>query len=226
MGATAVIRPGVDLAELRWAREAMSREVLGLPPTGRVLLVPSPASRVGGQYYAAWAVAILHHIWPDARLIVPGLSREQRRIGRMIESIGAGHVYALPGERYSPAQLLAVADALIVPALGDIPTGWIPWAMAAGVPVIGSAVPCVTEFIADRRNGFLCPPGEPHTLAVRIRTAFESPEVMAACVQTARHEAYETFRTEQCVREFLKVIDNLAARRPALVGVQDAAIDA
>ncbi|HQE29154.1 MAG TPA: glycosyltransferase family 4 protein [Phycisphaerae bacterium] len=226
MESTAVIRPGVDFAEIRRARESMNRERLGLPATGRVFLVPSPASRTGGQYYAAWATAILQHIWPDTRLIVPGLSREQRRIARLIESIGAGGVYFLPGERHSPAELLAVADALIVPALGDVPTGWIPWAMAAGVPIIGSAVPCVTEFIADRRNGFLCAPGEPHTLAVRIRTAFESPEAMATCVQTARHEAYETFRTEQCVQEFLKVIRNLAACRPALAGVQDAAIDA
>lgn len=223
---SAVIRPGVDFAEIRRARETMSRAGLGLPPSGRVLLVPSPASRTGGQFQAVWAAAMLHHIRPDTRLIVPGLSREQRRIARLVESIGRRHVYLLTAEQYSPAELMVVADALIVPALGDVPTDWLAWAMAAGVPVIGSAVPSVAEFVADRGNGFLCRPGEPHTLAVRIRTAFESPEAMAQCVQTARHQAYETFRAEACVQEFLKVVRSLAGGQPALAGVRDTAIDA
>lgn len=223
---TGVIRPGVDFAEIRRARESMSRETLGLPASGRIMLTTSPASRRGGQYYAAWAAAILHHIWPDAALIVPGVSREQQRIGRLVENIYCPQAFFLTGNRYSPAELLAVADALLVPALDDASMGWVAWAMAAGVPIIGSAVPCVTEFVVDRENGFLCRAGQPHALAVRIRTAFESPELMAHCVQTARHQAYETFRTERCVDEFLKVIRNLAGGQRALTGVLDAAVDA
>lgn len=226
MEATAVIRPGVDFAELRRARETMSRDRLGLPATGRVFLAPSPPSRAGGQFLAAWAIAMLHHIWPDASLIVPGTSREQRRIARLIDNIYCPGVYHLVGDRYSPAELLAVADGLVAPALDDVPTGWLAWAMAAGVPIIGSAVPCIAEFIADRENGFLCKAGQPYELAVRIRTAFEAPEVMSHCVQTARHQAYETFRAERCIEEFLKVVRNLAGGRSALVGVGDAAIDA
>lgn len=223
---TGVIRPAVDFAEIRRARETTTRAKLGLPATGRVMVTTSPASRPGGQYYAAWATAILHHIWPDAALIVPGVSREQQRIARLARNIYCPQAFFLTENQYSPAELLAVADALIVPATGDSPTGWIAWAMAAGVPIIGSAVPGVTEFVADRENGFLCRPGQPHALAVRIRTAFESPDVMTACVHNARHQAYETFRTERCVDEFLKVAGNLAAGRPALTGVVDAAVDA
>lgn len=224
--ATAVIRSGIDFAEVRRARETMSREQLRIAADARVFLTTAPASRAGGQYYAAWAAAILQYIWPGTVLVVPGISVEQRRIGRLVDSIGRSDSFRLTGLRYSPAELMAVADALVVPALGDVSTGYIPWAMAAGVPIIGSAVPCVTEYIADRANGFLCRPGEPHTLAVRIRTAFDSPDVMAGCVQTARHQAYETFRAERCVEEFLRAIRNLAAGRTVLAGVQDAAVDA
>jgi glycosyltransferase involved in cell wall biosynthesis len=190
------------------------------------MVTASPPSRVGGQYYAVWAVAILHHIWPDAVLIVPGRSREQGRIGRLIETIYCPQAYRLTEDRYSPAELLAVADALLVPALNDVPTSWLAWAMAAGVPIIGSAVPSVSEYVADRQNGFLCRPGEPHTLAIRIRTAFESADVLSSCVQIGRHQAYEAFRSERCVEEFLKVIRNMAARRPALAGIRDVAIHA
>lgn len=224
--ATAVVRPGVDFAALRRARETMSRDQLDLPPDARVMLTASPPSRAGGQFYGIWATAILHHIWPDAVLVVPGTSREQRRLGRLVEGLYNRQSYRLTADRFSPAELLSVADALLVPALGDVAPGWLAWAMAAGVPVIGSAVPSVAEFITDDHNGFLCKSSEPHALAVRIRTAFESPDVMAQCVQNARHQAYEAFRAERCVEEFLKVIRNAAGGRTALAGVQDAAIDA
>lgn len=223
---TAVIRPGIDFAELRRAHEGTHREQLGIPANARVLLTTAPASRAGGQYFGAWAAAILQHIWPVTMLVVPGVSSEQRRIARLVDSIGRRDSFRFTGCRYSPAELMAVADALLVPALDDVPTGYVPWAMAAGVPIIGSAVPCVTEYLADRANAFLCRAGEPHTLAVRIRIAFDSPGVMAECAQTARHQAYETFRAERCVDEFLRAVHNLAAGRSALAGVQDAAVDA
>lgn len=216
MATTAVIRPGVDFAEIRRARECADRLRKELSAPGRILVTQSPPSRGGGQYYAVWAMAILHHIWPDAVLVVPGCSREQERIGRLMRSIVCPQAYRLTGDRYLPAELMAVADALLMPALDDSPTGWMAWAMAAGVPMIGSAVPCVTEFIADRQNGFLCKPGEPHTLAIRIRTVLESVDDVSRCVQAGRHQAYDIFRAELCVDEFLKIIRNLRAKKPAL----------
>ncbi len=222
--AVAVIRPGVDFAELRRARENVDRSRLNLAADARVLLTMSPPSRAGGQYYAAWATAILHHIWPEAVLIVPGTSREASRIGRLIDGIYCPQAFRLTADQFTPAQLLALADALLVPAIDDLPTAYLAWAMAAGVPIIGSAIPAVAEYLADRHNGFLCKPGEPHTLAIRIRTAFESPDTLASCVQSARHQAYETFRAERCVEEFLRAIRNLAEGRPSREGLRDAAI--
>jgi hypothetical protein len=224
---TAVIRPGVDFAAIREARQRISRSDLGLPQQGRVFLTASPPTRPGGQYLAMWALAILHHIWPNASLVFPGVSKEQRRMVRLAEQIYCPQVYFPVGDRFAPAELLAVADALVVPATADIPTGWLAWAMAAGVPIIGSAVPAVAEMIADRHNGFLCKPGEPHTLAIRMRTAMESdPAKLQECVRTAQQQAFEIFRAERCIDEYLKVIDNAVQGRSAVENIQDAAVDA
>jgi len=225
LSATAVIRPGVDFAAVRRARESFGRGVVGLGPRGRVLLTASPPSRVGGQFYAVWAAAILHHIWPDACLVIPGTSREQRRICRLIDTIYCPQIYFPTANRFTPAQLVAISDMLIVPAVGDVPTGWLAWAMAAGVPVVGSAVPTVAEVIKDRHNGFLCQPGEPHTLATRIKTAAESGDLLRQCVERARSQAYAVFRAERCVDEYLKVIRNLRAGRRAVENIHDAAIE-
>ena len=67
----------------------------------------SPPTREGGHFYAVWAAAILHQIWPDARLIVPGVSREQRRLHRLIDGIYCPDIYRLTADRYEPIELLA-----------------------------------------------------------------------------------------------------------------------
>ncbi|HOB76480.1 MAG TPA: glycosyltransferase family 4 protein [Phycisphaerae bacterium] len=222
--ATTIIRPGVDFAAIREAKSRVRREDLGLPPHGRVLLTVSPPSRAGGQLLAVWAMAMLNQIWPDARMLIPGESREAQRLLRLIRQINCPQVYLPVGNRYNPAELMAVADALITPANDDIPTAWLAWAMAAGVPVIGSATPAIAELIADRHNGFLCRPGEVHTLAIRIRTAMESPD-LGRCIETARGQAYDVFRAQACVDQYLRLFKNLQSGRPPAEGVRDMAMD-
>lgn len=223
--ATTVIRPGVDFGALRAAPRDHVRRQCGLPADARVFLTPSPPSRAGGHYYALWSLAILHQLWPGARLVIPGESREQRRLLRLIRNIYCPETYVPVGNRYSPAELLSASDYLLVPAVDDIPTGWLAWAMAASVPIIGSAVPAVAELIADRHNGFLCRPGEPHTLAIRIRTVVESGELARQCARIAYGQAYDVFRTQACVQQYGRLFGNLLAGRDATAGVRDTALD-
>ena len=225
-GVTVVIRPGVDFGAIRTAKDRVHRQYLGLPEEGRVFLTVSPPSRQGGHFLALWAMAMLHQIWPDARIVVPGQSREQRRLLRLVEGIYCPEAFVFVADDHTPAELLAVSDALVVPASGDISTGWLAWAMAASVPVIGSAVPAVAEFIADRQNGFLCRPGDVHTLAVRIRTAFDSPNLLRQCADTARSQAYDVFRAQACVDQYLRLFKNLHAGRSPAEGVRDMAMEA
>ncbi len=227
-GSMATVRPGVDFGEIRAARGQYGRGDGRSAGPGRrqalVFATAAPPSRAGGQFYAIWAMAILHQIWPEAKLLIPGLSREQARLQRLVDRLHCPQVYEFPGEDVTPADLLARSDALLMPALGDVPTSWIAWAMASGVPVIGSAVPSVAEFIADRHNGFLCRPREPHTLAIRIRTAVESGDLLRQCVDTARGQAYDVFRAQRCVEEYLRVIEAVAGGGRAVDVARDAAV--
>ncbi|UCD29995.1 MAG: glycosyltransferase [Planctomycetota bacterium] len=207
--ATRVIRPGVDFSALKQAKNAVSRSNLGLPEKGKVLLTVSPPTRAGGQYYAVWAAAILHNIWPDACLVIPGISKEQRRLLRLIDNIYCPDIYFPTRERYGFAELLAVSDMLIVPALEDIATGWLAWAMAGSVAIVGSAVPAIMEMITDGENGFLCKPGEPHSLAIRIREAAEGRGTLRSCVRTAKNQAGELFQLKRYIDEYCEMVNNL-----------------
>src|SRR5690606_32590512 len=62
-------------------------------------------------------------------------------------------------------------------------------AMAAGVPVVGSAVGGIPELVADRETGWLVPPGDAHALANAIREALADPARLAAYGAAARNRA-------------------------------------
>lgn len=236
--ATVLVRPGVDGDELAEARRGVRRSDLGLPETGPVLLTASPPTRAGGQFFAAWAAAILFQVWPTVRLVIPGRSPEQERIRRLIEGIYCPQVFLLVEDRFTPAELLAASDALLMPAVQDVPTYWAAAAMTAGVPVVpgtacglavagGTTVPSLAEDITDESTGWLCrpglprlrpgEPGEPHTLAIRVRQALEAPDRLARCVAAARRQARRMFDARTCVEAHIGIYEALAnpLARPA-----------
>lgn len=221
-----VIRPGVDFGRLGQARRAADREALAIPAGSTVLLTLPPADRDGGQYYAVWAAAILQQLLPDIRIIVPGRSPEARRLVRFCRSFRLPHLVMAPGDQHPFERLLAVADVVVAPALRDIATTPLAWAMAAGVPIVGSAVPAVTEYIADHRNGLLCRAGEPTLLAGRIRLALRDRRLAAGLAEVARGQAYEVFSVWRMVCQYRTVYENLLAGRPPFATVADAALTA
>lgn len=222
---TTIIRPGVDFAAIRAARERTPRDGLGLPSSGRIYLTISPPSRAAGHFAAAWAMAILHQLSPESRLIIPGCSREQLRLARLREQIYCPEILELTEDRHAIAELLAISDMLVVPASGDVPTGWLAWAMAASVPIVATAVPAIAELIADRHNGFLCRSCEPHAVAARICRAWESPDLVRQCTETARGQGYDVFRAQASLAQYEQLFDNLAGGLEPSTNLQDTATD-
>lgn len=202
--AVEVIRPGVDFGAIRQANGSAVREELALEPAHKVLLTPGQPSLPGGQYIGMWAAALLARIWPEVHMIVPGRSREQERLRRFARDTNLESMFRFTGDRFAPAELIASSDMMICAATGDIPTDWLAWAMAGGVPIVGSALDAVAELIEDRHNGLLCRPGEPHTLAIRLREAFEDQREMARLADVARGQAFEVFAAQKCVDAHLE----------------------
>jgi glycosyltransferase involved in cell wall biosynthesis len=204
--------PGVDFGALRAADRDRIRQELDLLPTDRVLLAPTPPSRAGGQYEAVWATAVLYQIWRNVRLIVPGSFEKAGRVRRLAERCYCPEVFRLTGDQYSPAELLAASDMLVVPAVKAVPAGWLAWAMAAGVPVVGTAVPTIAELIQDEKTGFLAASAKPHALATRIRQAWEDVEARQRCVTAARDRAYSQFRLQKFIDAHLKIVEGLVTQ--------------
>lgn len=184
--ATSLFYPTINIEPVPSTARDEVRRKMGQSPDARVIVTASPPARADGQFFVVWATAVLGKIVPELTVIIPGVSGERARLQRLMDCIYNPEMFHFVGDDYTPAELLAAGDLFVAAAIDDIAPGWLMRAVAAGLPVVGSDVPAVREWISDEENGLLCPPGRPHRLATRIRDALEDPERMHTLAARAR----------------------------------------
>lgn len=113
------------------------------------------------------------------------------------------------GEEGKAAALSAV-DALIVPSI--VPEAGprvAQEALAAGVPIIGSALGGITEHVREGRDGFLFPAGDSLGLRALLERCIAAPDM----IRGLRPSAVEVPTVERHARQVLAVYTRLTERR-------------
>jgi len=108
------------------------------------------------------------------------------------------------------AAALSSMDALIVPSI--VPEAGprvVQEALAAGVPVIGSAIGGITEQVRDGLDGFLVPAGDARSLRAIVERCVANPEM----IRGLRPSAAEVPTVERHARQVLAVYMRLTGRR-------------
>jgi glycosyltransferase involved in cell wall biosynthesis len=147
---------------------------LAIPRTGRPRLLA--VSRLVPRKGLADAVTALAHI-PDAELLVAGgeagaIGEHARFLVELARTLGVEDRFRLlgPVDRSAMPAVLRSADVLVHVPWYE-PFGIVPLeAMAAGRPVVASAVGGLIDTVVDGHTGLLVPPRDPGALAQVIRT--------------------------------------------------------
>ena len=102
---------------------------------------------------------------PNVVFAVAGDGDDRPLFESMIREHGLGDRFRLLGQRSDIPALLASSDAFILPSTREgLPLSVLE-AMAAGVPVIATAIPGTDEVVTDEQTGLLFPPGDAGALA-------------------------------------------------------------
>jgi glycosyltransferase involved in cell wall biosynthesis len=138
------------------------------------------AGRLVPAKHLPLAISAVQHV-PGARLVIIGDGPERQRLNEVIAHAGlAGRVVlkgALP--RSEAIEWLRAADvALLSSAWENFPHAAVE-ALAAGTPVIATAVGGVPEVIETGVNGILVPPGDERALADAIRSVTMEGDLLA-----------------------------------------------
>lgn len=223
VSASVLIRESVDFAALNAVDRERVRGALALEPAHRALLLLPPIERWAGHFVAAWATLLAQVVRRDLRLIVPGDGAESRRVSRLLRDTGFEAVLRRPGEAFTLPQLLVAADMVLFLPERRASVRGLAWAMAAGRPILASAVWTVTELLADGHNAWLVRADDPRGAARRIVEILERPDRSRDVTSLASAQAYEVFGRQRMITQFHRAYSNVAAGRPVGDGIIDSA---
>ena len=159
------------------------------------------------------AAAIVLQRFPDARFHCVGEGPERSAIERRMAAGGVAHAFTLLGRQDDIPRRLAAADIFALPSRTESMPNSVLEAMAAGLPVVASAVGGVPEVIEDGRTGMLCPPSDPHALADRLCRLMVDADFSNRLGQSARQEVQAHYSFDRMVDAFDSLyVRELAAR--------------
>jgi len=172
------VHPGLDAG---WWGEAAARRPRDRQGPMRVLFVGNDVNRKGLPTLIEAVAALGEGAVLD---VVSGDEIEEREFLRLHRGVTAG------SERLR--ELYAEADAFALPTHADA----VPWAvleaMAAGLPVVASAVGAIPEMLGE--SGEVVPPDDAGALAAALRRLADDPErrrQMGAAARERVHENYD-----------------------------------
>jgi glycosyltransferase involved in cell wall biosynthesis len=189
---------------------------------------PDGPARDAGSRPTVLAVARLHPqkglsyllqaatLLPDVRFLVAGDGSERSALEQQARDLRLGDRVEFLGQRDDVPTLLRQADVFVLPSLYEgLPVSVLE-AMAAGTPVVATAVGGTDEAVVAGETGILVPPGDPEALAKALREILSNPPLARKFVAAAKARVRSTFSAEAVARGVSAVYGKLcpARRRP------------
>ena len=192
-GLYTTIRSGIDIARFgasRQRREAVRAE-LGLAKSDRVVISVMRLSPQKAPLDLIDAVARLVREVPDARVVLVGDGPLRNAVETRRRELGLGKRLILTGIRRDVPELLSAADVLALSSLWEGLPRVIPQAMAAGLPVVATAIDGSAEAIVHGETGILVPPRDPAALGAALAALLRDPERARAMGEAGRARVVE-----------------------------------
>lgn len=192
-GSIAVIPNGVE-ATAFGARKA--------PSTTRTIITVANLRPEKCHEVLIAAAATLAPEFPDLRFQFVGGGPRRAELEGLVRERGLEQVIEFLGHREDVPSLLAAADVFVLPSRSEaLPNGVIE-AMAAGLPVVASAVGGLLDLVDEGRTGLLVPPENPTALGAALRDLLTDPSKASRLGATARDEVARRFSFERMVAAF------------------------
>ena len=209
-----VVTNGVDIAAIEAARPGpLVRRELGLPEASPVIGLVGRLDHWGkGHKELFEAMARLRPEYPLHALIVGG-GRRIDEVQALAASLGlAGQVHFL-GPRRDVPDLLNAMDIFVLPSHSEGVSLALLEAMAAGLPVIATAVGGLPELVTDGKTGLLIPPRDADALARALNRLLSDPALAKQLGTNARAHVREHFSLDRLRREINEIYAELVAKK-------------
>jgi glycosyltransferase involved in cell wall biosynthesis len=171
------IPTGIDIDRFSSGDGARVRDELGIGKNDAVLGTAAAIRSWKGHEYLLEAMPLITKEFPDVKLILAGDGPIMYLIQKRISELGLKKSVFLLGHR---EDVPAVINAFDISVLASYASEGIPQfvlqSMAAGKPVIGTAVGGIPEVVKDGVNGIIVPPRDSEAIARAVKTLLSDPD--------------------------------------------------
>jgi L-malate glycosyltransferase len=200
----AVIPNGIDagaFAQRADASPSQSLPAVAAQSRRRVVTVANLRPEKSHETLIA-AAAQLAGDFPDVQFQIVGNGPRRAELEALVHAKGLERSVVFLGHREDVSRLLSDADVFVLPSRSEaFPNGAIE-AMAAGLPVVASAVGGLLDLIEPGRTGLLLPPGDPDALAGALRQLFTDRALASRLGDAARTHVHQRYSFERMVTSF------------------------
>ncbi len=145
-----------------------------------------------------------------AKLVLVGEGPDLPRIQTKIQAMGLSHRVHFLGKQDDVAQVISIADLMLLPSEKESFDLVALEAMACGVPTIGSQAGGIPELVEHGRTGFLSPIGDTDDMAANALKLLTDEKLYAdfreACLQRAHHVFCNELITAQYEAIYYRVL--------------------
>jgi glycosyltransferase involved in cell wall biosynthesis len=187
------IRSGIDLEHFRQPERPPKavRAELGIPQDAPVVGTVTRLSAQKAPLDFVTAAAGVAEQRPDVHFVVVGDGPLRAEVEAEIAAQGLSERVHLTGLRRDVPDLMHSFDLFALSSLWEGLPRVLPQAMAAGLPIVATAVDGNAEAVTDGVNGFLTSPGNPQAFAEALLDLLADPELAARMGQAGLHRVEE-----------------------------------
>jgi L-malate glycosyltransferase len=148
------------------------------------------------------AAAGLLREYPDLEFQIVGDGPRRGELEQLARDHNLPSRVMFLGHREDVPALLAAADAFVLPSRSEAFPNAAIEAMAAGLPVVASAVGGLLDLIEDGRTGLLVPPQDAGALIASLQSLIDAPSRAGAIGRAARAEVQQRYAFDRMVSAF------------------------
>ncbi len=149
----------------------------------------------------------------DGRLLLVGDGPERARLVALARELGLSDRALFVGGRHGVPQILAALDAFALCSIAEgLPLAVLE-AMAAGLPVVATAVGGVPTALTHGYTGFLVPSGDAEALAARLTALRDNPALAAQMGRYGRKVTLQRYSAARMVERYMDLYALLLVRQ-------------
>jgi glycosyltransferase involved in cell wall biosynthesis len=188
----------------------------------RAVLFVGRLSAPKGIYDLFDAIPLVAERHPEARFVLAGVAESDAmepviRAEAVRRGIAARLTFLGSLEGRDKAAAFVTSKMIVVPSWTEAFPLVIPEAMAAGLPVIATAVGAIPDFVKDGEDGFLVVPRKPSELAERICRLLDDESLRRRISERLRARAPREFAIEIGCGKVLDAAKDVLRSSPAAV---------